>query len=81
MAEAGSPAVARARREAYRENMLRLLRLAILIVLVVWILGLVIAVGRPETGPLEDVVLVALVAGSFALAAPVRRIGRHANGA
>ncbi len=59
--------------------MLRLLRLALLAVLFFWILGLVIAVGRPETGPMEDVVLVAVVAGLFALAVPVRRIGSGAS--
>jgi hypothetical protein len=55
--------------------MLRLLRLALLVVLFFWILGLVIAVGRPETGWFEDAVLLALVAGLFAIAVPVRRIG------
>lgn len=55
--------------------MLRLMRLALLAVLLFWILGLVIATGRPETGFFEDVVLLALVAGLFGLAVPVRRIG------
>jgi RsiW-degrading membrane proteinase PrsW (M82 family) len=49
--------------------------LALLVVLVFWILGFVVAAGRPETGPFEDVVLIALIGGLFALAVPVRRIG------
>jgi hypothetical protein len=59
-------------------HMLRLLRLALLLVLFFWALGLVIAVGRPETGLLEDAVLLALVVGLLAIAGPVRRIGARA---
>ena len=55
--------------------MLRLVRLAILIVLFFVIVGLVVAIGRPETGPIEKVVLVGVVLALFALAVPVRRIG------
>jgi RsiW-degrading membrane proteinase PrsW (M82 family) len=50
-------------------------RLALLVVLFFWILGFIVAAGRPETGPIEDVVLIALIGGLFALAVPVRRIG------
>ena len=59
--------------------MLRLVRLALLVVLFFWILGLVIALGRPETGLIEDGVLVAVIGGLFALAVPVRRIGTRAS--
>ena len=55
--------------------MLRLLRVALLVVLVFVVLGFIVAAGRPETGPMEDVVLVAVIVGLFALAVPVRRIG------
>lgn len=59
----------------YARDVLRLLRLALLLVLFFWILGLIIAAGRPETGPIEDVVLALGIAGLFALGVPVRRIG------
>ena len=55
--------------------MLRLARLVILVLLFFWILGLVVAIGRPETGPVEDIVLIGIVLGLFALAVPVGRIG------
>jgi hypothetical protein len=54
---------------------LRLIRLGILIVLTLMILSLVMAVGSATTGPLEKVVLVAAIAGMFALAVPAPRIG------
>jgi hypothetical protein len=63
------------RAEAYGQAMRRLVRLALLVVLFFWILGFIVAAGRPETGPTEDVVLIALICGLFALAVPVRRIG------
>ena len=56
-------------------TVLRLVRFAILLVLVFWQLSIVVALGRPETGPVEDIALLALVLGLFALARPVRRIG------
>lgn len=55
--------------------MLRLLRPALLVFLLFWIVVLVIATGRPETGFFEDVVRLALVGGLFAVPVPVRRIG------
>ncbi len=55
--------------------MLRLARMVMLVVLFFWILGLVVAIARPETGPVEDIVLVGIVLGLFALAVPVGRIG------
>lgn len=55
--------------------MLMLVRTAILVVLVLLVLSMVIAIGRPETGVFEKVVLVGAVVGLIALAAPVRRIG------
>lgn len=56
-------------------DVLRILRLALLLVLFFWVLGLIIAAGRPETGPVEDVVLALGIVGLFALGVPVRRIG------
>jgi hypothetical protein len=55
--------------------MLRLLRLALLVILFFCILGLVISIGRPETGSFEDALLLAAVAALFAVAVPIRRIG------
>lgn len=56
--------------------MLRVLRLSLLVVLFFWILGFVVAAGRPETGGIEDLVLIGVTAGLFALSGPVRLIGR-----
>ena len=55
--------------------MLRLVRVALLVVLCFWALGSIVAAARPETGPIEDAVLIAITGGLFALAVPVRRIG------
>jgi uncharacterized membrane protein len=55
--------------------LLKLVRIAILVVLSCLVLSLVIAVARPETGILEKVVLVAAVVGLIAAASPARRIG------
>jgi hypothetical protein len=55
--------------------MLRLVRIAILVVLTFLVLSLVVAVARPETGILEKVVLVATIVGLIAAASPARRIG------
>ena len=54
--------------------MIRLIRLAILVVLTFVTLSLVIAIGRPETGLAEKIVLGAVVAGTFGVAARLRRI-------
>jgi hypothetical protein len=54
---------------------LRFLRVVILTVLCFFVLSLIMATGRPETGPIEDAVLVAAMGGLVALAAPVRRLG------
>ena len=62
----------------YDGRVLRLVRFALLGVLFFWVLGLVIAIGRPETGGAEDVVLLAVVCGLFLLAIPVRRLGTQA---
>lgn len=55
--------------------MLRLVRVAILVVLTFLVLSLVVAVARPETGMIEKVVLVAAVLGLIAAASLARRIG------
>jgi hypothetical protein len=54
---------------------LRLVRLALLVVLAFVVLGLVVALARPETGPIEKLVLVLAIVGLLAAAVPVRRIG------
>jgi hypothetical protein len=55
--------------------MARLLRLALQLVLFLVLLGLVIAIAAPETGPLEKATLVPLGVGLVWLAGRVRRIG------
>jgi hypothetical protein len=55
--------------------MLRLLRLAILVAMTFVVLSLVIAIGTPETGPIEKVILGAAAIGIIVASAPVRRIG------
>ena len=59
--------------------MLRLARLAILVVLFFFTLGLVVGISRPETGPVEDVFLAIGTVALLALAVPVRRIGTSAS--
>ena len=51
--------------------LVRLTRVLLLLVLVGLALSFVIAIARPETGPVEKLVLAALVAGSVWLAARV----------
>jgi hypothetical protein len=63
-------------REDIVRLVLTLVRLGLLLVLTVMTLSLVIAVGRPETGPFEKFVLVAAAAGLI-LAIPVGRIARN----
>lgn len=57
--------------------MLRLLRIALLLILTLLALGLIVATGSPETGPAEKVILVGAVFAVLAAGAPVRRIGGH----
>jgi hypothetical protein len=64
-------------REDIVRLVLTLVRLGLLLVLTVMTLSLVIAVGRPETGPFEKFVLVAAAAGLIGLAIPVGRIARN----
>ena len=62
---------------AYPPLMLRLLRLAVLVVLSFLTIGLAIGLSRPETGPVEDIGLVVGVVALLALGVPARRIGTH----
>lgn len=64
-------------REDIVRLVLTLVRIGLLLVLTVMTLSLVIAVGRPETGPFEKFVLVAAGAGLIGLAIPVGRIARN----
>jgi hypothetical protein len=52
-----------------------LVRLVLLVVMTFLTLGLVIAVGTPETGPLEKAVAALAIVAVVAAAGPVRRIG------
>jgi hypothetical protein len=65
------------RREDIVRLVLTLVRIGLLLVLTIMTLSLVIAVGRPETGPFEKFVLVAAAAGLIGLAIPVGRIARN----
>jgi hypothetical protein len=55
--------------------LLRVVRTVLLVVMTLLTIGLVVAMGRPETGPNEKVVLAVVVIGVIAVSAPVRRIG------
>jgi hypothetical protein len=57
---------------------LRLLRFALLAVLTFLVLGFVVAVGTPETGPIEKSVLVVAIGGLLAAGVFVSRLGSHA---
>jgi hypothetical protein len=56
-------------------RMLRFVRFLLLVVMTFLALGLVIAVGTPETGPLEKAVAALAIVAVVAAAGPVRRIG------
>jgi hypothetical protein len=53
------------------------LRIALLIFLFFLVVPLVMAIGRPETGPFEKLALSAAAIGLLSLALPVHRIGRR----
>jgi hypothetical protein len=55
--------------------LLRLVRTVLLVVMTFLTIGLVVALGRPETGPIEKAVLAIIVVGVVAASSPVRRIG------
>ncbi|MGI8806913.1 MAG: hypothetical protein ACR2KK_03550 [Acidimicrobiales bacterium] len=55
--------------------MLRLLRLAILLVMTFVVLSLIIAVAGPETGPAEKLILSLAVLGVLFAAGLVQRLG------
>ena len=55
--------------------MLRFVRFGLLVVMTFLVLGLVIAVSTPETGPLEKAVAALAIVAVVAAAGPVRRIG------
>lgn len=55
--------------------MLRLLRVAILLVMTSIVLSLIIAVASPETGPAEKLILGVAGVGLLAAARPVQRLG------
>jgi hypothetical protein len=50
-------------------TVIRLARVVLTLLLAMITLSLIIGLARPETGPLEKVVMVGLVAGCFVLAA------------
>ena len=62
----------------YGQPVLRFVRFALLVVLAFLVLGLIVALGSPETGPIEKPVLVFAIVGLLAVGVPVRRIGSQA---
>ena len=60
---------------SYAWDVLRILRVALLAVLALSTLSIVIAVGRPETGPAEKLLLLVGAVAVVAAGAPVRRLG------
>jgi hypothetical protein len=62
----------------YGQPVLRLVRFALLAVLAFVVLGLVVALGSPQTGPIEKAVLALAIVGLLAAGVPVRRIGSQA---
>ena len=53
--------------------------MVLLVVMTFLTIGLVVALARPETGPIEKVVLAVVVIGVIAASAPIRRIGSVAS--
>jgi hypothetical protein len=62
----------------YGHPVLRLVRFALLAVLAFLVLGLVVALGSPQTGPVEKAVLALAIVGLLAAGVPARRIGSEA---
>jgi hypothetical protein len=60
---------------SYDATVLRVVRFALLLVLFFMVLGLVVAAGSPETGPIEKPILAVMAVGLLAASIPVRRIG------
>lgn len=58
--------------------MLRLIRVALLVAMTFLVLSLVGGIARPETGPVEKLVLLAAVIGLLGLAV-IQRIGTPTN--
>ena len=79
VADRGRPArLPRLHRRAYAHHMLRLLRLAILVVMTLIVISLIVAIARPETGPAEKVFLGVAAVGLIVAARPVQRLGSRA---
>ena len=60
---------------SYDPTVLRVVRFALLVVLFFLVVGLVIAAGSSETGPLEKPILAVMAVGLLAASIPVHRIG------
>ncbi|MCW2767978.1 MAG: hypothetical protein JWO11_3937, partial [Nocardioides sp.] len=75
--------LSRSEHEAYVHKMITLVRLArilVILLLATFTLTFVIGVARPETGAIEKLVLLGLVAGSVVLAAKVSTLASKAEG-
>jgi hypothetical protein len=60
---------------SYDPSVLRVVRFALLLVLFFLVLGLVVAAGSSETGPIEKPILVVMAVGLLAASIPIHRIG------
>ena len=58
-------------------TVIRLARVLLILVLAFFTISFVIAIGTPETGPVEKAVLLALIAGCVFLAARVTTVATH----
>jgi hypothetical protein len=60
---------------SYDPTVLRVVRFALLLVLFFLVLGVIIAAGSPETGPIEKPILAVVAVGLVAASIPIHRIG------
>jgi hypothetical protein len=60
---------------SYDSAVLRVVRVLLLLVLLLLVLGLVVAAGSPETGPVEKPVLAVMAIALLGAAVPIHRIG------
>lgn len=59
--------------------LLRVVRTILLVAMTFLTIGLVVALVRPETGPIEKAVLAIIVVGMVAASTPIRRISSVHN--
>ena len=60
---------------SYDPTVLRIVRFSLLLVLFFLVLGLIIAAGSPDTGPIEKPILAVMAVGLLGASISVHRIG------